>query len=116
MSRHRRGPREAALILDLRVEPFGGIDRFDVTIDGADQVAPDCWLVKGGGAAHTRESGALHLDARHRARSTYVWVDGRRDGSWVSRCGGRTSRRTSEAGRCLFYLGVSLAEAGIGAV
>ncbi|WUX04060.1 ribose-5-phosphate isomerase A (plasmid) [Streptomyces sp. NBC_01450] len=61
---------EAALMLDLRVEPFGSIDRFDVTIDGADQIAPDGWLVKGGGAAHTRESGALHLDARHRARST----------------------------------------------
>jgi ribose 5-phosphate isomerase A len=26
-----------------------------VAIDGADQVAPDGWLVKGGGAAHTRE-------------------------------------------------------------
>ena len=26
-----------------------------MTIDGADQVAPDGWLVKGGGAAHTRE-------------------------------------------------------------
>ncbi|MEU7641446.1 ribose 5-phosphate isomerase A [Streptomyces sp. NPDC039016] len=46
---------EAALTLDLRVEPFGSIDRFDITIDGADQIAPDGWLVKGGGAAHTRE-------------------------------------------------------------
>jgi ribose 5-phosphate isomerase A len=46
---------EAALMLDLRVEPFGSIDRFDITIDGADQIAPDGWLVKGGGAAHTRE-------------------------------------------------------------
>jgi ribose 5-phosphate isomerase A len=26
-----------------------------MAIDGADQVAPDGWLVKGGGAAHTRE-------------------------------------------------------------
>jgi ribose 5-phosphate isomerase A len=26
-----------------------------MTIDGADQVTPDGWLVKGGGAAHTRE-------------------------------------------------------------
>src|SRR5262249_34229553 len=25
------------------------------TIDGADQIAPDGWLVKGGGGAHTRE-------------------------------------------------------------
>ena len=29
--------------------------QLDVAIDGADQVAPDGWLVKGGGAAHTRE-------------------------------------------------------------
>ncbi|MFE4960640.1 ribose-5-phosphate isomerase A [Streptomyces sp. NPDC056653] len=46
---------KAALMLDLRVEPFGSIDHFDITIDGADQIAPDGWLVKGGGAAHTRE-------------------------------------------------------------
>ncbi|MEP6560368.1 MAG: ribose-5-phosphate isomerase A, partial [Nakamurella sp.] len=41
--------------LGLDVEPFGDIDRFDIAIDGADQVAPDGWLIKGGGAAHTRE-------------------------------------------------------------
>jgi ribose 5-phosphate isomerase A len=41
--------------LGLEVEPLGDIDHLDVTIDGADQVAPDGWLVKGGGAAHTRE-------------------------------------------------------------
>jgi ribose 5-phosphate isomerase A len=46
---------EAARGLGLAVEPFDGIDRLDVAIDGADQVAPDGWLVKGGGAAHTRE-------------------------------------------------------------
>jgi ribose 5-phosphate isomerase A len=45
----------AARALGLAVEPFDGIDRLDVAIDGADQVAPDGWLVKGGGAAHTRE-------------------------------------------------------------
>lgn len=45
----------AALALGLPVESFGSIDRFDITIDGADQIAPDGWLVKGGGAAHTRE-------------------------------------------------------------
>jgi ribose 5-phosphate isomerase A len=39
----------------LRVEQFTGIDRFDLAIDGADQVAPDGWLLKGGGGAHTRE-------------------------------------------------------------
>jgi len=46
---------DAARALGLTVEPFGDIDRFDIAIDGADQVAPDGWLVKGGGAAHTRE-------------------------------------------------------------
>ncbi len=46
---------EAARALGLRVEPFAEIDRFDMAIDGADQIAPDGWLVKGGGGAHTRE-------------------------------------------------------------
>ncbi len=46
---------EAARALGLSVEDFGSIDRFDIAIDGADQVTPDGWLVKGGGAAHTRE-------------------------------------------------------------
>ena len=45
----------AARELGLRIEDFANIDRFDITIDGADQIAPDGWLVKGGGAAHTRE-------------------------------------------------------------
>ena len=46
---------QAARTLGLAVEPFGTIERFDLAIDGADQIAPDGWLVKGGGAAHTRE-------------------------------------------------------------
>jgi ribose 5-phosphate isomerase A len=46
---------EAARALGLTVEPFDRIDRLDLAIDGADQIAPDGWLVKGGGAAHTRE-------------------------------------------------------------
>ena len=45
----------AARQLGLRMEAVASIDRFDLTIDGAEQVAPDGWLVKGGGAAHTRE-------------------------------------------------------------
>ena len=45
----------AARELGLRIEPVTSIDRFDITIDGADQLAPDGWLVKGGGGAHTRE-------------------------------------------------------------
>jgi ribose 5-phosphate isomerase A len=48
----------AARELGMRVDSFGGASapaRLDVAIDGADQVAPSGWLVKGGGAAHTRE-------------------------------------------------------------
>ena len=41
--------------LGLDVRPFEGCGRLDLAIDGADQVAPDRWLVKGGGGAHTRE-------------------------------------------------------------
>ena len=41
--------------LGLPIEPFDSIDRLDIAIDGADQIAPDGWLVKGGGGAHTRE-------------------------------------------------------------
>jgi ribose 5-phosphate isomerase A len=46
---------ESAHEVGLTVEPFEGLDRLDIAIDGADQVAPDGWLVKGGGGAHTRE-------------------------------------------------------------
>ena len=49
---------QTAAELGMRVEPFAGVEalpRLDIAIDGADQVAPDGWLVKGGGAAHTRE-------------------------------------------------------------
>ena len=45
----------AAREVGLPVEPFDGLERLDLAVDGADQVAPDGWLVKGGGAAHTRE-------------------------------------------------------------
>ena len=45
----------AARELGLRIEAVTSIDRFDITIDGADQISPDGWLVKGGGGAHTRE-------------------------------------------------------------
>lgn len=45
----------AALALGLAVESFDSIDRCDLAIDGADEVTPDGWLIKGGGAAHTRE-------------------------------------------------------------
>lgn len=44
--------------LGLRVDEFSGPDapaRLDLAIDGADEVTHAGWLVKGGGAAHTRE-------------------------------------------------------------
>lgn len=44
-----------ARALGLAVEPFDTIRRLDMAIDGADQVAADGWLIKGGGGAHTRE-------------------------------------------------------------
>ncbi len=50
--------RRAALELGIEVVSFAGLQapaRLDMTIDGVDQVAPSGWLVKGGGAAHTRE-------------------------------------------------------------
>jgi ribose 5-phosphate isomerase A len=48
----------AARELGLHVETFAGLEapaRLDIAIDGADQIDPDGWLVKGGGAAHARE-------------------------------------------------------------
>ena len=45
----------AARELGLPVEPFDQLDRLDIAIDGADQVTPDGWLVKGGGGALFRE-------------------------------------------------------------
>jgi ribose 5-phosphate isomerase A len=42
--------------LGIHVGPFERLERqLDIAIDGADQIAPDGWLIKGGGGAHTRE-------------------------------------------------------------
>ena len=41
--------------LGLQVEQADTLDELDIAIDGADQVTPDGWLIKGGGGAHTRE-------------------------------------------------------------
>jgi len=44
--------------LGFHLVPFddaGGVARLDIAVDGVDQVAPDGWLVKGNGGAHTRE-------------------------------------------------------------
>jgi ribose 5-phosphate isomerase A len=44
----------AARDLGIPIEPFT-LDCLDIAIDGADQISPRGWLVKGGGAAQTRE-------------------------------------------------------------
>ena len=49
------GTEDSARSLGLNVEPFDALDELDLTIDGADQIAPDGWLVKGRGGAHLRE-------------------------------------------------------------
>ncbi|HEY2716523.1 MAG TPA: ribose-5-phosphate isomerase RpiA [Solirubrobacterales bacterium] len=46
---------EQARGLGLPVEPFEALQRLDIAIDGTDEVTPDGWLIKGGGAAHLRE-------------------------------------------------------------
>jgi ribose 5-phosphate isomerase A len=45
----------AARALGLVVETLDELGELDIAIDGADQVDRRGWLIKGGGAAHTRE-------------------------------------------------------------
>jgi ribose 5-phosphate isomerase A len=45
----------AAHELGLVVQELDELGHLDIAIDGADQIDPDGWLVKGGGAAHTHE-------------------------------------------------------------
>jgi ribose 5-phosphate isomerase A len=49
------GTMEAAVALGITIEPVETLDELDLAIDGADQIAPDGWLVKGRGGAHLRE-------------------------------------------------------------
>jgi ribose 5-phosphate isomerase A len=44
-----------ALALGMTVEGLDAVGELDIAIDGADQVDPAGWLIKGGGGAHTRE-------------------------------------------------------------
>jgi ribose 5-phosphate isomerase A len=46
---------EQARSLGIPVEEFSRLQRLEIAIDGTDQVTPDGWLIKGGGAAHLRE-------------------------------------------------------------
>jgi ribose 5-phosphate isomerase A len=45
----------AARTLGLTVHALDELGELDIAIDGADQIDPRGWLVKGGGGAHTRE-------------------------------------------------------------
>src|SRR5215471_4152982 len=46
---------DLAAELGMHVDPEDDLAELDIAIDGADQVTPDGWLIKGGGGAHTRE-------------------------------------------------------------
>lgn len=46
---------EQARELGIPVEEFSSLGRLDLAIDGTDQITPEGWLIKGGGAAHQRE-------------------------------------------------------------
>jgi ribose 5-phosphate isomerase A len=45
----------AATTAGLSLVDDATTERYDLAIDGADEVAPDRWAIKGGGGAHTRE-------------------------------------------------------------
>jgi ribose 5-phosphate isomerase A len=60
LARHPEPGRGAGLV----VEPFETLEALDIAIDGADQVAPDGWVIKGGGGAHTREKVVAAASAR----------------------------------------------------
>jgi ribose 5-phosphate isomerase A len=45
----------AARAMGLTVRELDDLGELDLAIDGADQIDPQGWLVKGGGGAHTRE-------------------------------------------------------------
>jgi ribose 5-phosphate isomerase A len=45
----------AARALGFEVRPLDELGELDIAIDGADQIDPEGWLIKGGGGAHTRE-------------------------------------------------------------
>jgi ribose 5-phosphate isomerase A len=46
---------QAARALGLPLEEPDEVGELDLAIDGADQIDPGGWLIKGGGGAHTRE-------------------------------------------------------------
>jgi len=50
--------------LGLELRSLDEVGELDLAIDGADQVEPSGWLIKGGGAAHTREKIVAHAARR----------------------------------------------------
>ncbi|TMK98244.1 MAG: ribose 5-phosphate isomerase A [Actinobacteria bacterium] len=46
---------QAAHSLGLTLLALDDLGELDLAVDGADQIDPEGWLIKGGGAAHTRE-------------------------------------------------------------
>jgi len=55
---------EQARGLGIPVEDFDTLARLDIAIDGADEITPDGWLIKGGGGAHLREKVVAAAAAR----------------------------------------------------
>jgi ribose 5-phosphate isomerase A len=58
---------QTARALGLNVEEFDSVDALDsldLAIDGADQIDPRWWVIKGGGGAHTREKVVAAAAAR----------------------------------------------------
>ncbi len=54
----------AASALGLTIESLEDLGELDIAIDGADQIDPRGWLIKGGGGAHTREKIVASAAAR----------------------------------------------------
>ncbi|MDE1820590.1 MAG: ribose-5-phosphate isomerase RpiA [Euryarchaeota archaeon] len=50
-----RRSEEIAKRFSLQIVPLEEVERFDLMLDGADEVAPNLTLIKGGGGAHFRE-------------------------------------------------------------
>ncbi|MGB6500688.1 MAG: ribose-5-phosphate isomerase RpiA [Thermoplasmata archaeon] len=65
-----RATEELARALGLGVRPLAADDRFDLMIDGADEITPTLDLTKGGGGALFREKLLAHL-----ARELVIVVD-----------------------------------------